>query len=59
MAADSSQVDTVEYCYLEGAEGVYVEQMVDFDTDGIKVKARLDFAAKVIDWRGLVRSNGS
>ena len=59
MAADSSQVDTVEYCYLEGAEGVYVEQMVDFYTDGIKVKGRLDFAAKVIDFRGLVRSNGA
>lgn len=59
LAADSSAVDTVEYCYLEGSEGVYLEAGSDFDVDGMKVKARLDFAAKAIDHRGLYKNVGA
>ena len=59
LAADSNQIDTVEYCYLDGAEGVVIETDLGFETDGISYKARLDFAAKAIDYRGLYRSNGS
>lgn len=59
LAADSSAVDTVEYCYLDGSEGVYLEAGSDFDVDGMKVKARLDFAAKAIDHRGLYKNTGA
>lgn len=59
LAADSADVDTVEYMYLDGAEGVYVESMPDFDTDSLKIKGRLDFAAKAIDFRGLFRNAGA
>jgi hypothetical protein len=53
LAADPAQMDTVEYCYLDGNEGVYTEQRLGFEVDGMEIKARLDFAAKVIDYRGL------
>lgn len=59
LAADSADVDTVEYMYLDGAEGVYVESMADFETDSLKIKGRLDFAAKAIDFRGLFRNAGA
>jgi len=59
LAADSGQIDTVEYCYLDGNEGVYLEQQIGFEVDGIKLKGRLDFAAKAIDWRGLVYNAGA
>jgi hypothetical protein len=59
LAAENSQVDTIEYCYLEGNEGVYIESGMDFDVDGMKVKARLDFATKAIDYRGLVKNPGA
>lgn len=55
-AADSNQIDTVEYCYLDGAEGVYLESELGFDVDGLKLKARLDFASKAIDHRGMYRN---
>ena len=55
MAADPKQIDTIEYAYLEGQEGVYMESRVGFDVDGVELKARLDFAAKAIDWRGFWR----
>lgn len=59
LAADPNQVDTVEWCYLDGNEGLYLESQVGFDVDGIRLKARLDFACAPIDWRGLYRNKGA
>lgn len=56
LLADSSQVDTVEYAYLDGAEGPVIEQEVGFEVDGLQIKCRHDFAARAIDWRGMVRA---
>ncbi len=58
VVADPGAIDTIEYCYLDGEEGLYTEQSIDFDVDGVKVKARLDFAAKAIDFRGLFKNPG-
>jgi len=59
LAADNSAIDTVEYCYLEGNSGVYIETRQGFDVDGMEIKARLDFAAKAIDHRGVYKNNGA
>lgn len=59
LSADPAVIDTIEYSYLEGEEGVFIEQQVGFDVDGIKIKGRLDFAAKAIDWRGLYMNEGA
>ena len=58
LAADPAQIDTIEYAYLEGQEGVSITVRNGFDIDGIEVKASIDFAAKPIDWRGLYKDNG-
>jgi hypothetical protein len=57
-AADPMTIDTIEYCYLDGNEGVYIETRNGFEVDGMEIKARLDFAAKAIDYRGLYKSTG-
>lgn len=59
LAADANQIDTVEYAYLDGSEGLYLESQVNFNTDGVEFKARLDFAAGAVDHRGLYKSNGA
>lgn len=59
LAAANSQVDTVEYCYLDGAEGPVIESQAGFESDGVSWKCRLDFAAKAIDYRGLYKSAGA
>lgn len=59
LAASPGQIDTIEYCYLEGNEGVYIESRNGFEVDGLELKARLDFAAKAIDWRGLYKNVGA
>ena len=47
---------SVEYAYLDGAEGPVIEQEVGFEVDGLQIKCRHDFAARAIDWRGMVRA---
>lgn len=59
LACDSGQIDTIEYCYLDGNEGLYLESQIGFEVDGIKLKGRLDFATTAIDWRGMYKSRGS
>lgn len=59
LAAANSQIDTVEYCYLDGAEGPVIESEMGFETDGISYKCRLDFAAKAVDFRGLYKAAGA
>jgi len=57
-AAEPTTVDTIEYAYLEGNEGVFTETMSGFDVDGLKVKCRHVFGAKAIDYRGLYKNAG-
>jgi hypothetical protein len=59
LAADTGQIDTVEYCYLQGAAGPVIESEMGFEVDGISYKCRLDFAAKAIDFRGLYKNVGA
>jgi len=59
LAANSGQVDTVEYCYLDGAEGPVIEAEVGFEVDGVSYKCREDFATKAIDHRGLYKAAGA
>lgn len=59
LAANSNQVDTVEFCYLDGAEGPVIETKQGFEVDGVAIKCRLDFGAKVIDHRGLRKATGA
>lgn len=59
VSADPSQIDTIEYAYLDGQDGVYTETRIGFEVDGVEIKARHDFAAKAVDYRGLYRNDGS
>ena len=59
LAADPSRIDTIEYAYLEGEEGVSIETRMGFEVDGMEIKARAHFAAKAIDWRGLYKNAGA
>ena len=58
LVADPAQIDTVEYCYLEGQQGVYIETKQGFEVDGVEIKARMDFGAAALDYRGLQKNAG-
>lgn len=57
--ADPSQIDTIEIAYLQGQQGVYIETKEGFEVDGLMIKARHDFAAKAIDWKGMYKNPGT
>lgn len=57
-AAEPGVIDTIEYAYLEGHEGVFTETKNGFEVDGVQVKCRHIFGAKAIDPRGLYKNAG-
>jgi len=59
LAAEPMLVDTIEYAYLSGNEGVFIETVENFKTDDLLHKARLDFGAAVVDYRGLYMNAGA
>jgi hypothetical protein len=59
LFASPDQIDTIEYAYLEGQDGVYLETRQGYDVDGVEIKARLDFGAKAIDFRGMQKNAGA
>lgn len=59
LAASPGRVDTIEYSYLEGEEGLFTERKEGFEVDGLLIKARHVFAAKAIDYRGLYKNPGA
>jgi HK97 family phage prohead protease len=59
LAADAARIDTIEYAYLDGQEGVYTETRTGFEVDGLEIKARHDFAAKAIDSKGIYKNPGA
>jgi len=58
LAAESGRIDTIEFAYLAGEEGVQLETRSGWEVDGVEVKARLDFGAAAIDHRGMVKNAG-
>lgn len=59
LAAAPGLIDTIEYAYLEGNEGVFTESRWGFEVDGLEVKCRHVFGAAAIDHRGLFKNAGS
>lgn len=59
MAAAPTAIDTIEYAFLDGEQELFTEQRTGFDVDGLEIKARMVFAAKAIDWRGLYKNPGA
>ncbi len=55
LFADPARADALEYAFLEGQPGPVVESEVDFLTDSLRFKVRLDFGCGWIDWRGAHR----
>jgi hypothetical protein len=58
-AAEPSTIDTIEFAYLQGHEGVFTETRNGFEVDGVQVKCRHVFGAKAIDFRGLFKNAGA
>jgi hypothetical protein len=60
LAASPMQIDTLEYATLAGAgEGPQLNARDGFNIDGLELRARQDFAAAIVDWRGMTLNPGA
>ncbi len=59
LFADPNVLPCLEYAHLEEAQGLYTEIENGFEVDGVKIKARLDFGAGVLDYRGAFKNAGA
>jgi hypothetical protein len=56
LVADPASISTIEYAYLAGQQGVFIETRQGFDVDGVEIKARMDFGAAPVEFRGLQKN---
>jgi len=59
LLADASESAAIEVAFLDGVETPYLETAQAFDTDGGKLKVRLDYGVAGHDWRGAVTNAGA
>lgn len=59
LFGDPGALDTFEFAYLDGEEGVIIETRNGFDVDGLQIKGRIFFAAKAIDHRNMIKNPGN
>ena len=59
LYASPGVVDTFEYAYLEGEQGVFTETREGFEVDGMEIKARLVFGAGWVDYRAGYKNPGA
>lgn len=58
LVANPNLVPSLEYAYLEGAEGPQFFTREGFDVDGVEIKVRVDFGAGWTDHRGWYKNPG-
>ena len=59
VICDPSQMDTIEYGFLQGQEGPQLTREEGFEIDGMKLKCSQIFGAKAMDWRGMAENAGT
>jgi len=59
LVADPSQIDTIEVAFLDGNETPFVDESVQFSTDGVQYKVRLDAGVAPLDHRGFYKNPGA
>ncbi len=59
LIADPNSVPLVEVAFLDGVQTPYTDEAVDWDTDALKMKVRLDYGVGAIDFRAGYRNAGA
>lgn len=59
FADPSGPAAAFEVVFLDGNESPFIDDEVDFDTDALKFKVRLDYGIAIGDWRGAYRNLGA
>jgi ATP-dependent protease ClpP protease subunit len=59
MFADPMDIAAFEVVFLDGNQTPFVDETIDFDTDAMKFKVRLDYGVALGDWRAGYLNDGA
>lgn len=59
LVTDPNVAPVIEVDFLDGVQTPFTDEMVDFFTDAIVMKVRLDYGVAPIDWRGGYKNAGA
>jgi hypothetical protein len=59
LIAAPGAYDTLEYAFLDGEGELFTETRYGFDVDGMEIKARMVFGAKVLEYRSFYKNAGA
>jgi len=59
LFADPADVAAFEVVFLDGNQTPFIDEAVDFDTDAMKFKVRLDYGVALGDWRAGYLNDGA
>ena len=59
IAAANGPAAPMEVVFLDGNQAPFIDDEVDFDSDALKFKVRLDYGVAIGDWRGIYRNVGA
>lgn len=59
LLADRRDAPVMEYAYLSGNEGIFMDTEIGFHTDTLEYKFRLDFGAGVVGFQGAYKNAGA
>lgn len=58
LFAAPAQAAVIEVAWLDGQQTPYIDEDIDFITDGVRVKCRHCFGAGLLGWRGAIYNPG-
>lgn len=59
LFADPADVEAFEVAFLDGNDSPFIDEEVEFMTDALNMKVRLDYGIAAIDWRAGYRNAGA
>jgi len=59
LFADPADAEAFEVAFLDGIEEPFIDEEVEFMTDAMNMKVRLDYGIAAIDWRAGYRNAGA
>ncbi len=59
LIADQNVAPVIEVDFLDGVQSPYVAEAIDWETDAMKLKVRLDYGVQAIDWRAGYKNAGA
>jgi ATP-dependent protease ClpP protease subunit len=59
LMANPADIAAFEVVFLDGNQSPFVDEMIDFESDAMKFKVRLDYGLAPGDWRAAFRNPGA